>query len=61
MRCETCSYPIFQYSKCCPGCSNGVNLNGEAKALQVPQTRIGFLLVSLRRNLVPNWLRATSA
>jgi uncharacterized Zn finger protein (UPF0148 family) len=61
MRCEHCSYPIFQYTRCCPYCSEIVENknNHEAKHLQVPQTRIGFLLVHLRRALIPAWLRTT--
>ncbi len=60
MRCDNCSYPIFQYTRCCPGCSDVVENNNEAKHVHAPQTRIGFLLVHLRRTLVPAWLRTTS-
>lgn len=57
MRCENCSYPIFQYTRCCPYCSEAIAPATEAKHSQVPQTRIGFLLVHLRRTLIPAWLR----
>jgi hypothetical protein len=58
MRCEHCSYPIFQYTRCCPYCSESVEskLTPE-KHTHAPQTRIGFLLVHLRRTLIPAWLR----
>lgn len=58
MRCEHCSYPIFQYTRCCSYCGEMVeNKSNEAKHVHVPQTRIGFFLVQLRRTLIPAWLR----
>lgn len=48
MRCQHCSYPVFQYTRCCPNCGVVVACNSP-KHLHAPQTRIGFLLVHLRR------------
>lgn len=49
MRCKTCSYPIFAYTRCCPNCSEAVESPEKLKQLHLPQSRIGLWLVRFRR------------
>lgn len=60
MRCQHCSYPIFSYTRCCPSCSQPTANNKEDKEAQAPQTRIGFLLVHLRRTFAAFAVSLTS-